>query len=118
MQRPAWIGSCRERIGGGDWANDRLIPDVMRAVFDGNEALIRTLMQFVHGSTFLDPLCGYLTLAEKLCTIRNATQRVGIWPDESESLPVATVLEQLRGLWGPGMAWRPDGASTTTRLIP
>jgi CDP-glucose 4,6-dehydratase len=106
------VGSVRAGnvIGGGDWANDRLIPDVMRAVFEGNEALIRNPHAIRPWQHVLDPLCGYLTLAEKLChDPKRYAESWNFGPDESESLPVATVLEQLRELWGPGMAWRPDG---------
>jgi len=106
------VGSVRAGnvIGGGDWATDRLIPDVMRAVFEGSEVLIRNPDAIRPWQHVLDPLCGYLMLAEKLC--HNPKRYAEAWnfgPDESGSLPVATVVETLKGLWGAGMAWRPEG---------
>ena len=106
------VGSVRAGnvIGGGDWATDRLIPDVMRAVFAGNEVLIRNPDAIRPWQHVLDPLCGYLMLAEKLChDPKRYAEAWNFGPDESESLPVATVLERLKGLWGADLAWRREG---------
>jgi len=106
------VGSVRAGnvIGGGDWATDRLIPDVMRAIFEGNEVLIRNPHAIRPWQHVLDPLLGYLMLAEKLChDPKRYAEAWNFGPDESESLPVATVLERLKGLWGTSMAWRPEG---------
>jgi CDP-glucose 4,6-dehydratase len=106
------VGSVRAGnvIGGGDWATDRLIPDVMRAIFAGNEALIRNPHAIRPWQHVLDPLCGYLMLAEKLChDPKRYAESWNFGPDESESLPVATLLERLKGFWGTGIAWCPEG---------
>jgi CDP-glucose 4,6-dehydratase len=108
----AGVGSARAGnvIGGGDWAADRLIPDVMRAVLDGTELLIRNPHAIRPWQHVLDPLCGYLMLAEKLC--EDPERFSGSWnfgPEESEMLPVSAFLERLSGLWGPGILWRFDG---------
>ena len=54
-------------VGGGDWAADRLVADVMRAAIGGGEVLIRNPHAIRPWQHVLDPLCGYLMLAEKLC---------------------------------------------------
>ena len=96
-------------IGGGDWATDRLIPDVMRAVFAGGKVLIRNPDAVRPWQHVLDPLCGYLMLAEKLChDPKRYAEAWNFGPDESESLPVATVLELLKGFWGADMAWQSE----------
>lgn len=96
-------------IGGGDWAADRLIPDVMRAALEGRELRIRYPHAIRPWQHVLDPLCGYLTLAEKLCQDpERFSKSWNFGPDESEVLPVSTVLERLQELWGPGMSWRLD----------
>ena len=99
-------------IGGGDWAADRLIPDVMRAVLEGKELLIRHPHAVRPWQHVLDPLCGYLTLAERLWQHPGRfSESWNFGPDESEALPVSTVLERLSELWGPGLSWRfDDGA--------
>jgi CDP-glucose 4,6-dehydratase len=106
------VGTARAGnvIGGGDWAADRLIPDIIRAVLEGKEVLVRNPSAVRPWQHVLDPLCGYLTLAEKL--YENPTCFSASWnfgPDESETLSVAAVVKRLSELWGPGISWRFDG---------
>jgi CDP-glucose 4,6-dehydratase len=96
-------------IGGGDWAADRLIPDVMRAAFAGEEIPIRNLQSVRPWQHVLDPLCGYLALGEKL--YRDPEHFSESWnfgPDESQTSSVLNVLGLLKELWGPGISWRLD----------
>ena len=109
--RSTGIGSARAGnvIGGGDWGEDRLIPDVMRAVFGGREVLVRNPEAIRPWQHVLDTLCGYLTLAEKLWEDpQNYAEAWNFGPQESESLPVSALLEKLLQQWGPGLQWRPD----------
>jgi CDP-glucose 4,6-dehydratase len=106
------VGTARAGnvIGGGDWAADRLVPDVIRAVLERSEVLIRNPSALRPWQHVLDPLCGYLTLAEKL--YENPSSFSASWnfgPDESESLSVAAVVKRLSELWGPGISSRFDG---------
>jgi CDP-glucose 4,6-dehydratase len=109
--RPA-VASARAGnvIGGGDWAADRLVPDVMRAAMDGGELLIRNPHAVRPWQHVLDPLCGYLMLAERLCDTPHFSQAWNFGPDEADALSVVEVLDRIRRLWGPGIAWRLDGA--------
>jgi CDP-glucose 4,6-dehydratase len=105
------VGTARAGnvIGGGDWATDRLVPDIIRAVLEGKEVLVRNPSAVRPWQHVLDPLSGYLTLAEKL--YQNPAGFLTSWnfgPDESESLPVAAVVKRLSELWGPGISWRFD----------
>jgi CDP-glucose 4,6-dehydratase len=96
-------------IGGGDWAADRLIPDVMRAVLEGRKLLIRNPHAVRPWQHVLDPLCGYLMLAEKLCEDpERFSESWNFGPRESETLSVSAVLERLSELWGPGLLWHFD----------
>jgi CDP-glucose 4,6-dehydratase len=97
-------------IGGGDWAADRLVPDVMRAILEGKELLVRNPDAVRPWQHVMDPLCGYLMLAEKLCEdpVR-FSESWNFGPDESETLSVSAVLERLGALWGPPPLWRYDG---------
>ena len=113
-QTKAGLASARAGnvIGGGDWAADRLIPDVMRAVLEGRELLIRHPHAIRPWQHVLDPLCGYLTLAEKLWQHPDRfSESWNFGPDESEALSVSSVLERLRDLWAPDISWRFDGAA-------
>ena len=96
-------------IGGGDWALDRLIPDVVRGVFENHEVLIRNPHSIRPWQHVLEPLQGYLLLAEKLYDDPSRfSQGWNFGPDESDSVPVALLLEKLGQCWGPGMTWRID----------
>jgi CDP-glucose 4,6-dehydratase len=96
-------------IGGGDWAADRLIPDVIRAVHGGQELMIRNPRAVRPWQHVLDPLCGYLMLAEKLHhDPERFSESWNFGPDESETWYVSDVLGQLKELWGPGISWRLD----------
>jgi CDP-glucose 4,6-dehydratase len=96
-------------IGGGDWAADRLIPDVMRAVLEGKDLLIRHPQAIRPWQHVLEPLSGYLTLAEKLWQDpERFSESWNFGPNESENLSVSTLLECLRALWGPGLTWQFD----------
>ncbi len=99
-------------IGGGDWGADRLIPDVMRAILDGRDLLIRHPQAVRPWQHVLEPVSGYLTLAEKLWQEpERFSESWNFGPNESETLSVSTLLECLRELWGPGLSWQfDDGA--------
>jgi CDP-glucose 4,6-dehydratase len=96
-------------IGGGDWALDRLIPDVMRAVCSGKEVLIRSPHAIRPWQHVLEPLYGYLILAEKLYSQpRRYAEAWNFGPDDLDGLPVSEVLGLLSRSWGPGISWRID----------
>jgi CDP-glucose 4,6-dehydratase len=99
-------------IGGGDWAEDRIIPDVMRAVDGKRELLVRNPDAVRPWQHVLDPLCGYLMLAEKLW--KDPVRFGGAWnfgPDETKTWAVGDVLRLLQELWGNEFTWRVDKSS-------
>ncbi|MTJ06718.1 MULTISPECIES: CDP-glucose 4,6-dehydratase [unclassified Anabaena] len=96
-------------IGGGDWAKDRLIPDILRAWLAGEEVVIRNPQAVRPWQHVLEPLHGYLMLAEKLFT-QGCTYNGG-WnfgPSESGVKTVAWILEELQQLWGNDANWIQD----------
>jgi len=93
-------------IGGGDWATDRLVPDLLRAFIAGESALIRNPQAVRPWQHVLDPLAGYLSLAEHL--YRNGTGFNGGWnfgPNDSDTRPVSWLAERLVYYWGGGAQW-------------
>ncbi|MBS3955561.1 MAG: CDP-glucose 4,6-dehydratase [Methylomicrobium sp.] len=93
-------------IGGGDWAEDRLIPDIMRAVSQGQPVNIRNPLAIRPWQHVLEPLSGYLLLAEKLC-IQGASFAEG-WnfgPNEDDAKPVQWIVEKLVNTWGGDASW-------------
>jgi CDP-glucose 4,6-dehydratase len=97
-------------IGGGDWALDRLIPDIMRAIQEKRPVLIRSPHAVRPWQHVLEPLNGYLMLAEHLWT--SGTEFAEGWnfgPDDSDAKPVSWIVDRLTKLWGDGASWQLDG---------
>ena len=83
-------------IGGGDWAVDRLIPDFLRAIKAGDTLRIRSPGAFRPWQHVLEPLSGYLLLAEKLVT--GGDQFAEAWnfgPNDRDSRKVSWVVDRL-----------------------
>ena len=99
-------------IGGGDWAGDRLVPDVLHAFAHGRPALIRSPHAVRPWQHVLEPVAGYLALAEALWRDRDAF--VGAWnfgPRDADTRPVSWIVERLKERWGAGATWQIDAAS-------
>lgn len=93
-------------IGGGDWAEDRLVPDVLRACAAGTPAYIRNPNATRPWQHVLEPLAGYLMLAERLW--QDGRRFGGAWnfgPAENDAQPVSWVVEYIRRKWGRGASW-------------
>lgn len=98
-------------IGGGDWAEDRLIPDILRAIQNGQSVNIRNPHATRPWQHVLEPLSGYLTLAEKLYTQGPAfAEAFNFGPAEGDAKPVQWIVEQLTQQWGDGANWKLDQA--------
>jgi len=96
-------------IGGGDWAADRLIPDIIRSFASGAQVLIRSPHAIRPWQYVLEPLRGYLCLSEKLYT--DGPKYSEAWnfgPNDTDAKPVSWVVTHLAGLWGEGASWRID----------
>lgn len=98
-------------IGGGDWALDRLIPDIVRALGAGQLPLIRRPNSVRPWQHVLDPLSGYLQLAAQLWSGR--ADCAGGWnfgPHDEDARPVSWIADRLCELWGDGAGWERDAA--------
>lgn len=83
-------------IGGGDWARDRLIPDFLRALDAGQTLKIRSPNAIRPWQHILEPLSGYLLLAEDL--VKQGTEYADAWnfgPEESDAKQVSWILRHL-----------------------
>ena len=98
-------------VGGGDWGEDRLIPDIMRAALEGEELMIRNPNAIRPWQHVLNPLSGYLKLAESLWESPEFGDGWNFGPDERDARPVHWILERLSELWGEPITWRHDGGS-------
>jgi CDP-glucose 4,6-dehydratase len=105
---PVGIASARAGnvIGGGDWAVDRLVPDCIRAFAAGSPVVIRRPESVRPWQHVLDPLAGYLMLAERLCTHpADFGEPWNFGPVEDEARPVRWVVSRLSELWADGAGW-------------
>jgi CDP-glucose 4,6-dehydratase len=96
-------------IGGGDWALDRLIPDVIAAFEKNNPVIIRNPMATRPWQHVLEPLSGYLILAEDL--FLKGKEMADAWnfgPKDEDSKPVSWLLDKLIHYWGKGASWKLD----------
>lgn len=93
-------------IGGGDWADDRLIPDMLKAFSSEVAVEIRSPNAIRPWQHVLEPLSGYITIAEHL--YENGTEYAEGWnfgPREDDAKPVQWIVENLVHQWGEGASW-------------
>jgi CDP-glucose 4,6-dehydratase len=99
-------------IGGGDWARDRLVPDLMRGFAAGSRPAIRFAGAVRPWQHVLEPLGGYMALAERL--YRGEAPFAESWnfgPDETDAKAVDWVADRLSELWGEGAGWTRIGGA-------
>jgi CDP-glucose 4,6-dehydratase len=96
-------------IGGGDWTSDQLVPDLMKAFLAGQSCLIRNPLAIRPWQFVLEPLRGYLMLAERLA--EHPTKYASGWnfgPAETDTQPVSSIATKLAQLWGDPASWIHD----------
>jgi CDP-glucose 4,6-dehydratase len=96
-------------IGGGDWAGDRLIPDCIRALVENKSIVIRYPEAIRPWQHVLEPLSGYLLLAQRLYEdgpIFNGAWNFG--PNDVDAKPVRWMVERMTELWGNNTSWTRD----------
>jgi CDP-glucose 4,6-dehydratase len=95
-------------IGGGDWAEDRLIPDILRAFEHDKSVIIRNPNATRPWQHVLEPISGYILLAENLFTNPKAfSESWNFGPNLDDVKPVSSILELMTKLW-PGSKWQLD----------
>jgi len=95
-------------IGGGDWAKDRIIPDCIRALSKGDPIIIRNPNATRPWQHVLDPLSGYLLLAQRL--LENNVRFSGAWnfgPQTSDQITVKELADRFVNAWGSGQIHLP-----------
>jgi CDP-glucose 4,6-dehydratase len=95
-------------IGGGDWGEDRLIGDIVRGVQAGKAVKVRNPEAVRPWQHVLNPLSGYLRLAQELWSSRDAAQAWNFGPLEGDARTVRWILERLEELWGGAFRWDLD----------
>lgn len=96
-------------IGGGDWSTDRLIPDIIRAIQAGREVQIRNPHSVRPWQHVLEPLEGYLRLAEAL--YEHGGEYAEAWnfgPHDTDAVPVSDITKMISGIWSGRIRWQFD----------
>lgn len=105
-------GRAGNVVGGGDWAKDRLIPDIMRGFLNGDTVRIRNPHATRPWQHVLEPLSGYLLLAEQCW--RHGPEFGEGWnfgPLEADAKPVSFIVERLAKTWGESAHWEVDAGT-------
>lgn len=96
-------------IGGGDWSADRLIPDLIRGFRSGNPVLIRRPDAIRPWQHVLEPLHGYIALAEQLLKYpAKFASAFNFGPGDTDIWPVHRIASKLVQTWGEGASWIRD----------
>ena len=94
-------------IGGGDWSEDRLLPDVFRSLIFGEKLEIRNPYSVRPWQHALEPLSGYMKLAEKLYNgEKSFAESWNFGPAEEDSKPVGWILEEIKRIWNEPVNWQ------------
>ena len=94
-------------IGGGDWAQDRLIPDILTAFQSGKTVEIRNPNSTRPWQHVLEPLSGYLLLAQRLYDEGpNYAEAWNFGPSNDDTMPVSWIIQEMSNLWEKGAQWQ------------
>lgn len=96
-------------IGGGDWSADRLIPDILRAFEKNDSVIVRNPMATRPWQHVLEPLSGYLVLAQHL--YEEGSDFAEGWnfgPKDEDCKSVSWILDKMVSKWGKGASWELD----------
>ena len=92
--------------GGGDWAEDRLIPDILRSFEKSKPAIIRNPYSIRPWQHVLEPISGYLVLAQELYI--NGQEFAEAWnfgPKDEDCKSVGWIADKIKKLWGSDVDW-------------
>lgn len=98
-------------IGGGDFANDRIVPDCVRAAAEGKDIIVRNPHSTRPYQHVLEPLAAYLMIAEKQFEDKKYAGFYNVGPDESDCVTTGNLVDTFCAKWGEGIKWidRYDG---------
>ncbi|WP_047986119.1 CDP-glucose 4,6-dehydratase [Ornithinibacillus californiensis] len=100
-------------IGGGDFAKDRLLPDCIRSILSGDEIVIRNPKSIRPWQHVLEPLSGYLTLAQRLYLDgSNYAESWNFGPQENDAKSVEHIVMSICDMWGNDVSYRIESSTT------
>jgi CDP-glucose 4,6-dehydratase len=113
FQQGAGVASVRAGnvIGGGDWATDRLVPDIIRSLLAGQSPQIRNPASIRPWQHVLDALSGYLMIGERLLDGQDSSACAwNFGPSDDDTQPVSWIVDQMLAAWPERISWEyPEG---------
>ncbi len=102
------VSTCRAGnvIGGGDFANDRIIPDCVRAALAGQEIIVRNPHSTRPYQHVLEPLAAYLMVAKMQYENRDYAGYYNVGPDDKDCVATGGLVDLFCEIWGDGVGWR------------
>ena len=95
-------------IGGGDWGEDRLVPDIMRAALASEQVRVRNPNSIRPWQHVLNPLSGYMVLAQSLWDAQDSAEGWNFGPTDDDARPVGWVVQRIAALWPEDLLWIQD----------
>jgi len=95
-------------IGGGDWGEDRLVPDIMRAALAGEQVRVRNPNSIRPWQHVLNPLSGYLLLAQALGEAPELAEGWNFGPADEDARPVGWIVQRIAARWPDDLRWVQD----------
>jgi CDP-glucose 4,6-dehydratase len=92
-------------IGGGDFAKHRLIPDIIRALLDNQKVMLRHPDAIRPWQHVLEPLSGYLLLAERLYNDKTFSEGWNFGPSDLDAQPVSDIVDKILSMWPNHKGW-------------
>jgi CDP-glucose 4,6-dehydratase len=108
FEMPVATARAGNVIGGGDFAEDRLVPDVLRAALAGEPVTVRNPAATRPWQHVLEPLSGYLALAERVASGGAFPPALNFGPRDEDARPVGWIVERLAALWPDGVEQLPS----------
>jgi len=102
-QKSLVVGRAGNVIGGGDWAKDRLLPDIAKALGNGKKVVVRNPASVRPWQHVMEPLSGYLLLGSKLADgPATLSPAFNLGPYADDALPVGEMVRNAIACWGKG----------------
>ena len=92
-------------IGGGDFANDRIVPDCVRAAIAKKDIIVRNPHSTRPYQHVLEPLAAYLMIVQKQFEDKTYAGFYNVGPDESDCITTGTLVDTFCAKWGEGLTW-------------
>ena len=101
----SFLNVTTDKVGGGDFANDRIVPDCVRAALKKEDIIVRNPHSTRPYQHVLEPLAAYLLIAMKQYEDKSYAGFYNVGPDESDCITTGNLVDTFCAKWGEGLKW-------------